>query len=339
MAKNINEKTFELNITNELLNFSKSFVWYLDYSPLAHLMPRNTWIEFLNQSTFFCEGLTQQEESNIYTGGYDVSINGILPNGLEGRLMFLQYKAGVEIKYSTKKESSFYRQNAKSKGISSKHILFTFNDAADGKQHSTLRNLSNKPNISPESVMYVFPRITDRADFKSKIGSLIYNSSFIPVINIDEQAENQNPSLFINDGVTHKFRTSYDGHTSEVNFFFFFYYYDNFIILDMLAELINIQIERFIKIIKQENREALDPFLEMLPKAIDDFTSNELKHFQGKQMIIEIVNTYVRKLKDNLDSRDTLPASSKYTMIVPEDGLTINFENQMDFSTIKYQIF
>jgi len=68
MAKEINEKTFELNITNELLNLSKSFIWYLDLFPWFHfnsMRNRNIISQFMKQSTLFAEGLTQKEERNI----------------------------------------------------------------------------------------------------------------------------------------------------------------------------------------------------------------------------------------------------------------------------------
>jgi len=184
MGKNINEKTFELNITNELLNLSKSFIWYLDHSPLCWLLPRTIWSQFLNQSTLFAVGLTQDEESDPLTGGYDVSINYTLPNGQDGRLIFLQYKAGVRKGYSNANASKFNRKTALKEKRRAEHVSFTFNDAAQGTQHSTLRNLANKTDIQSHSVMYVFPRITEKADFESKIGSLIFNSSFVPVLEL-----------------------------------------------------------------------------------------------------------------------------------------------------------
>ncbi len=72
MKKEINEKTFELNITNELLNLSKSFVWYMDHSPIKDLISKGVWTEFSNQTCLYAIGLTQEEEANPDTGGYDV---------------------------------------------------------------------------------------------------------------------------------------------------------------------------------------------------------------------------------------------------------------------------
>lgn len=92
--KQINEKTFELNITYELLSLSKSFIWYLDhyfFLDFPHPRCRNIISKFLRERTIFASGLTQQEEKE---NGFDVTINYRHPSGQEGRIMFLQYKAG-----------------------------------------------------------------------------------------------------------------------------------------------------------------------------------------------------------------------------------------------------
>jgi hypothetical protein len=107
--KNINEKTFELNITNELLNVSKSFMWYfedsalsLHYSPLALK---------LIDSVFFANGLSQAQEADSNNGGYDVSINFVNPNNVdEVRLLYIQYKAGTHTKYCINKSSLFKKK-------------------------------------------------------------------------------------------------------------------------------------------------------------------------------------------------------------------------------------
>jgi len=340
MAKKINEKTFELNITNELLNLSKSFLWYLDHSPICHLHPRRAWADFLNQSVLFAEGLTQEQENDPATGGYDVSINYTLPNEIEGRLMFLQYKAGIRKKYSNKTASNFFRQTARLNGRTPEHVMFTFNDAAEGVQHSTLRNLANRAGIQSQSVMYVFPRITEKTDFNNKVGSLIYNSSFVPVIELDSQASNQTPPILINDGYTHKYRTSYDGLTSEVNFFFFFFFYDDKVISQLLSELICIQIERVSKILIKQEKPFLDMFLDFLSTSINRFVEYELKLFPSKDIIIGNVNSYIKKVEENLRSSRTIPnAPSQFTTIIPRDGLKLKFDDKNDFSPINYQLF
>lgn len=343
MAKEINEKTFELNITNELLNLSKSFVWYVDHCHWCDFPPRwnrNIISQFMKQATLFAEGLTQEEESNPLTGGYDVSINYNHPNGQEGRLMFLQYKAGIRKSYSSKSVSKFYRQTARNEGRSPEHAMFTFNDAAEGTQHSTLRKLANSTNINPNSVLYVFPRITEKPDFKSKIGNLVPNSSFVPVLEIDKQAANQTPSITINDGVSHKYRTSYDGLTSEVNYFYFFFFYDNKIISDLISELICIQIERFAKILLQQKKPDLAIFLEVLPDSISRFSEYELKLYPSKDIIFENVNLYLNSINNEYDSGEQIPkAPSKYSTVIPKEGLNFKLDNVNDLSKINYQIF
>jgi hypothetical protein len=343
MAKEINEKTFELNITNELLNLSNSFVWYLDHFHwfrFPTMRNRNIISQFMRQATLFAEGLTQEEESNTLTGGYDVSINYNHPNGQEGRLMFLQYKAGIRKSYSNRNVSKFYRQTARTEGRSPEHALFTFNDAAEGTQHSTLRNLANRAGIQPESVIYVFPRITEKTEFKNKVGNLIPNSSFVPILEIDNQALNQTPPITINDGVSHKYRTSYDGLQSEVNFFFFFFFYDNKIISELLSELICIQIERFAKILLKQNRPDLEIFLEIVSESLNRFVEYELKEFTLSNLIIENVKLYIQRIVENFNSNKIIEnAPSRFTNIIPSEGLKLKFENKLDFSGINYQIF
>jgi hypothetical protein len=343
MAKEINEKTFELNITSELLNLSKSFIWYLDHFHLFHspfMRDRNIFSQFLSHSTFFAEGLTQEEESNPLTGGYDVSINYNHPNGQEGRLMFLQYKAGIRKSYCKNKVSQFYNQTARNNSRSAEHVLFTFNDAARGTQHSTLRNLANSTGISPNSVIYVFPRITERSDFYEKSGSLIHCSSFIPVLDIDNQASNQTPPISINDGITHKFRTSYDGLISEVNFFFFFFFYNHHFPHDLLSELICIQIERFARIIDKVENGLLEIFLDILPDVLSLFLKYELNQNQLAFNVIQNVSSYINLLKVSYKSNKIIPqAPSEHTTILSSEGLKIRFEDKNDFSLLNYQIF
>ncbi len=340
MKKNINEKTFELNITNELLNLSKSFIWYLDHSPLFWLLPRTTWSQFLNQSTLFAVGLTQDEESNPLTGGYDVSINYSLPNGQDGRLMFLQYKAGVRKNYCNANVSQFYGQTARNNKRSSEHVSFTFNDAANGTQHSTLRFLANNIDIQSQSVMYVFPRITEKAELKSKIGSLSFNSSFVPVLELDRQASNQTPPLSINNGVSHKYRTSYDGLISEVNYYYYYFYYEPDIISRLLSELVCIQIERLAKSLRKKEPLFFDIFIEGVSDAVARFIDAELKAFSSNYAIGENVRSYIERIRKEVTVDKEIPlAPSVFTTIIPKDGLRLRFDNKNDLSLINYQLF
>lgn len=343
MSKEINEKTFELNITNELLIISKSFIWYLDHFHrfnFPHLRNKNIISNFLNQSTFFAEGLTQKEESDKLKGGYDVSINFKHPRYPDSRVMFLQYKAGERKLYSKNKESKFYKKTAIKESRDSEHIMFTFNDAADGTQHSTLRNLANTTGIKPSSVLYVFPRITEYSDFKSKIGNLIYNSSFVPVLEIDDQASNQTPPITIIDKESHKYRTSYNGITSEVNYFYFFFLYNNEIVTNLLSELICIQIERFATLLSKEESPLIKLFLEELDEIIKQFVDYELNEYSLNYKIVEGVKFYIKSIRENHSDKNEIPrAPSNYTTVLPKEGLRLNFDKKIDFSNLTYQIF
>lgn len=338
MPKKINEKTFELNITNELLNLSKSFLWLLDHLHLLNFpLPMRSHImisQFMEEATLFAEGLTQKEESNPLTGGYDVSINYNHPSGQEGRLLFLQYKAGISKSHSTIKESKFYKQTAKSNCYDAKHVLFTFNDAAKGTQHSTLRTLANSQGIQPKSVIYVFPRITELAVFLNNIGNLISNSSFVPVLEIDVQANKQNPKIIIKDNVSHKYRTSYDGLISEINSTPFSFEYDNNFVSNLVSELLCVQLERYFRYLKQNNSSA-----KFWNSEMDSFM-NYLKEFPPFRIFdLDGFWKYL-KLFENYEEGNNIPkAPSVYTSIIPSKGLTLSFENKIDFSAMKYQLF
>lgn len=338
--KEINEKTFELNITNELLNLSKSFLWYLDCSPISHLFPRNFWREFLNQTVLFAEGLTQEEESSP-TGGYDVSINIKSSNNTyDNRLLFLQYKAGVNKTRCNHEDSHF---NVSQKHIrDTNHVLFTFNDAAHKKQHGILRGLANTPTIQSESVLYLFPRITTKKDFNDKIGNLINHTSFVSVLDIDRQAGRQSPPLYINDGVVHKYRTSYDGKLSEVNFFFFFFDYNSTIYFEIISELICVHIERLAHFFINTDGVLIREFKNWVLNAITDFISD---YFKGndKEVAIILIGPRVENYLDNFNDKITLEsiptAPQKYSTVLTKDGLQFKTEEQIDMSSISYQIF
>jgi hypothetical protein len=298
--------------------------------------------QFINQPTFFAQGLTQKQENNPNGGGYDVSINCYLPDGQERRLIFLQYKSGVRKKYCTNPESKFYRQTSAIECRSPEHVLFTFNDAANGTQHSTLRNLANSANanISPNSVYYVFPRITEILDFKNKFGNLIYYTSFIPVLDIDLQALNQCPPINNLGDSHHKFRTSYDGAESEVNFFFFLYFYNKNITYEILSELICIQIERLVKIMDRKGIGRFEIIQDDLRYALDRFIKNELKENEDNDIIKRGVTNYIDGIERSVKSNKPIPkAPSEYTSIIPKEGLKISLEDKNDFSLLSYQIF
>jgi len=341
MKKEINEKTFELNITNELLDLSKSFIWYLEYSPFSTLFHRSFISQFLNQHVLFANGLTQEEENNPETGGYDVSINFRSLIGNEVRLMFLQYKSGMRKNFCMNEKSKFYRREEREDLRPTEHISFTFNNAAEGTQHSTLRNLANQTGIQSHSVLYVFPRITEKADFISKIGKLIHHTSFVPVLDLDKQAVNQIPKLEIIDGVTHKYRTSYDGSVSEVNYFYYTYLYNDIFISNFLSELICIQIERLLRIIAvNRDKQLMELIVDLITQSIERFIKNRLDDFIYSEFLRQSVNTYIEKIKNEIRLDNKIPnAPSEFTTIITIEGLKINLDKERDYRSISYQIF
>lgn len=336
MAKEINEKTFELNITSELLNISKSFIFYMLELPIYHLMSENEWFDFFTTNTFFAEGLSQAQETNSETGGYDVSINYNSNNGSNGRLLFLQYKSGKHADFCVNEDSQFHGSSADKKP----HIIFKFNDAANNTQHSTLRNLANKDEIESDSVLYVFPRITKKSELLTNSRNLLSITSFVPVLEIDRQASVQIPPITINNE-PHKYRTSYDGTSSEVNYFYFFFYYNDKIISDLISELICVQLERFLKIIIANNLERF-PFVDYLKDRIN----NNFEKYNGIYLNKEIILSYLNQFKLN-DTYSKIPkAPEKYTTEIPTQGLkfSVSADNNKtdlssDYAKISYQIF
>ncbi|WP_026947130.1 hypothetical protein [Algoriphagus marincola] len=330
MKKEINEKTFELNITNELLNLSKSFLWYMDHSPIKDLIATGVWPEFSKQTCLFAIGLTQGEEANPKKGGYDVSINYALPGGQQARMLFLQYKAGIRRKYSNRSGSSF----EKSKGALAEHVCFTFNDAAGNTQHSTLRKLAENPEIQENSVLYVFPRITERKDFLKKIGSLLDFTSFVPVKEMDRQAsKNESVKTITND--PHKFRVSYDRKTSEVNLLLLLLLLDQGFVGNLLSELISIQIERLFKVFKMGNGTDFSELLNSVSIAIDDLFASQLEGIDSSN-----VKGYIENVRIGLEKENFVPrAPSNYTTVIPNEGLNLKFDEKLDFSSIHYQVF
>jgi hypothetical protein len=331
MKKEINEKTFELNITNELLNLSKSFVWYMEKSPILNFFSFEDWKIFLGNSTVFAEGLTQEEESNPKTGGYDVSINYSTQNGEEGRLLFLQYKAGIHVSYSILSGSQFERK----KSPNTDHVCFTFNDAANGTQHSTLRNLAKSLGRTSDSVLYVFPRITKKKEFHLKVGQLIHHSSFVPILEIDKQGSKQKPKIEIKDHVKHKFRTSYDGKINEVNLLLLLLELDQTLLPDLISELICIQIERLLKYYKMQNRSDLVILLDEINVSILGFM-NEKIHYSIPLNVQDYINDIRIKL---LEDSIIPPAPTRFTTIIPKEGLKLNLEEKLNLSNVNYQIF
>lgn len=330
----INEKTFELNITNELLNTSKAFLWYLSFSPISHLLPRDAWRKLLMDSAVYAEGLTQDQEANL-GGGYDVSINVNNVSPYDPRLLLLQYKAGKHKNYCRNNQSQFYQPLRPPV-----HIQFRFNDAARGTQHIILRNLANQRDIQSESVMYVFPRITEVADFRSKIGNLIWHSSFVPVLDIDRQAANQNPTITIRAGTPHNYRTTYDGLTSEVNYYYYKYFYDGSIVERLLGEICCVQIERVLKTANSLDTQVNSELIDKISATFNEFVSQEVNNNILNNTINESISNYLIYVKQNLRNGIIAEAPEFYTTTIHHRGnIKMKFEEYMNFDKLQYQIF
>lgn len=333
MAKEINEKTFELNITSELLDVSNSFVHYMTNKHISKIKSEDEWFDFFQNTKIFAQGLTQAQETNPKTGGYDVSISYKNRNNEIGRLLFLQFKSGKHSNYCMNKKSQFYGNKNNKK----EHVVFTFNDAADQTQHSTLRRLANKKEIIPESVLYVFPRITKMSEFN--LGSLLNNTSFVPVLEIDRQGKEQNPPIDIIDGVAHKYRTSYCGAKSEVNYYYYYFFYDDLILRELLTELICIKFERFFRFYLEKNKFALDfqILLDSIKESIDNYSDSHKNILINKKTIIEYLNM-IKVTNLNFSDFQIPFAPQKYTTMLSKEGLKISFDNKINLSDITYQI-
>lgn len=334
--KQINEKTFELNITNELLNTSRSFLWYINSSPLHHFFPVFYWECFLNSNIFFAEGLTQAQESRA-GGGYDVSIS--FPSSdpsNPNRLMFLQYKAGIARTYC-KHEKTVFLNNRADREIG-KHISFSFNDAAKNTQHSILRTLTEEVGVQPESVMYVFPRITEKADFQSNIGNLVSKTSFVPVLDLDAQAAVN--GLTIDNGNKHNYRTSYDGSRSEVNYYYYVYKYQLDTYKEFLAELICVQIERLAREIYKMDGLLPQNFKEMITNAVNSFIIDykEKNNIKSLGIINGEVERYLSQFENNGEKIFIPPAPERFTIRLKPEGIRFSVKDKQQLN-FQYQIF
>lgn len=337
MPKEINEKTFESNITTELLEISKSYIYYMTNPYISTIMPQDEWFDFLLNNNFFSIGLTQAQEANKKTGGYDISINYKDNSGNTGRLLFLQYKAGTRANFCLNLSSHFIG----SQKNKNPHIIFTFNEAAENTQHSTLRNVANKIAIRPESVLYVFPRVTEYSEFIKNCNNLLSQTSFVPVLEIDRQGLAQNPPITISDGVSHKYRTSYDGNTSEVNYYYFSYYYEQRIISDLISELICIKLERFFLKIKNKENTFMPDIKFLIENIKENINKRNGEIFKGIHVSDDKIIGYLNEFKiTGLSTSDFIvPKAPQYfSTEIPIDGLKLELEGDFNYSQINYQI-
>jgi len=298
-------------------------------------MREEEWFSLFTNSgrIFFAEGLTQMQESDPETGGYDVSIN-YTTDGEEARLMFLQYKAGRRAHYCESSSSQF---SGTAKDVKP-HVIFTFNDAAKKKQHSILRKLARQLEV-PNCVLYVFPRITERADFIRNLKNLLVHTSFVPVLEIDRQGAEQDPPVALTDGVSHRYRTSYDGNTSEVNYY---YYYDQETLSKVISELVCIELERFFKFLKKSKKPSPAEIALPLINLRNWINTEEGMSFKGIALDSRLISNYLDQFEFQGLSADSLivpRAPQKYTMVIPARGLVLKMENRSEAQDLNYQIF
>lgn len=206
------EKTLELNITHEILSLADSFWWFLQPISLKRYWRPHWRFPFMQTPKSFATGLHINLEGKV-GGGYDVCIHS--PSNFQGgnaRLLFMQFKAGVEMPFNDNTSSIFYgditNQNI--------HVEFTINNNTKNDQHKLLTDLAKSAG-NKDAVVYVFPRIVDQSQLEQNIGKLLNKTSFISITDIDNKAAAN--GININDNKPHKFRTSYDDfNKNEINF-------------------------------------------------------------------------------------------------------------------------
>jgi len=211
------EKTLELNITHEILRLADSFWYFLYSTPLDRHWHPHRRIPIIAPPKTFASGLHINLEGKA-GGGYDVCINS--PANFAGgspRLLFMQFKAGVEKSFNMNPDSLFYGDITNPKV----HVEFDINSNTKNDQHELLQRLAKSVG-KQDAVVYVFPRMVNIQQLQDNLGKLLSKTSFISIAEMDiKAAEN---GVTIADKSVHKFRTCYEDHSkNEVNFFFFIF--------------------------------------------------------------------------------------------------------------------
>lgn len=205
------EKTLELNITHEILSLADSFWWFLQPISLKRYWRPHYRFPFMQTPKSFATGLHINLEGKK-GGGYDVCINS--PANFQGgnpRLLFMQFKAGVEKPFNTNTESIFYG-NATTPNI---HVEFDINSNKNRNQHKLLKTLAQNAG-NRNAVVYVFPRVVNETQLRQNIGNLLNKTTFLSIHDIDTKASAS--GIKIDDGNPHNFRTCYnDWNRNEIN--------------------------------------------------------------------------------------------------------------------------
>lgn len=201
--KSLNEKTLELNITNELLNLFNGFHWRSSPDMLRRLFRPMTFpfrLPWIHGA--FASGLAAREEGTG-GGGWDVKIT--VPNGFGdgARALFVQFKKG---------EHQSPNGDPRSKFQNKIHAQFKLDN--EGKtQHKALQGLAAhlKSNHLPnDSVVYGFPRVTTKDQFEKLRGKLLLYTSFLSIDELDQEAKSNGVSIV--DGNDHFFKACYRDH-------------------------------------------------------------------------------------------------------------------------------
>jgi len=205
------EKTLELNLTHEILSLADSFWWFLQPISLKRYWRPHWRFPLMQTPKSFATGMHINLEGKK-GGGYDVCINS--PVNFQGgnpRLLFMQFKAGVEKQFNTNTSSVFYGNLTNPKV----HVEFVINGNNNRNQHKLLKTLAQNAG-NKNAVVYVFPRIVSEMQLGQNIGKLLNKTTFLSIADIDIKATKS--GITIDDGNPHKFRTCYnDWNKNEIN--------------------------------------------------------------------------------------------------------------------------
>jgi hypothetical protein len=211
------EKTLELNITHEILSLADSFWWFLQPVSLKRYWRPHWRFPLMQTPKSYATGLHINLEGKT-GGGYDVCIKS--PTNFQGgnpRLLFMQFKAGIEQQFNINPQSIFFGDSSHP----NIHVEFEINSNKNKNQHRLLRELAANAG-NGNAVVYVFPRIVNELQLQQNIGNILKKTSFISVSDIDAKATAN--GVTIDDNNPHKFRTCYiDQNRNEVNYYFFIF--------------------------------------------------------------------------------------------------------------------
>lgn len=356
------EKSLELNITHELLNLADSWHWFLTDIPLWRYWRPRYRLPFLKfpKSTsggFHITTEGKRDSTGKAGGGFDVRIK----SGIDGSLLFIQYKKGELVTVSPDPKSEFDK-------LPHDHFKFKINSKSTN-QHFTLRELAN--GIGKEkgnAVVYAFPLIANMAELEENAGKLIRKTKFVSILDIDNQAKIN--KVKIETDKVHNFRIGkFNMNRCEVNYY---YYYFNGkdrtpeIISDIIAIKFQKTLSYFMKEIKKNyNKFGLDEeyipygirqsfmqylrflfhYFEVSPtkinipyitKSINYFYNDEFKQYENNVRDIEILTSIFNELdryeKFINDIENSIP-EKLFEQEVPKykPKFLIQNENENDF--------